>query len=167
MDHNSDLYWIQLFVVWIGEELATLEMIGFSEPSLKGVFCIVWQAPTVTARLAADRRSLSSYVENVLEDHARQDRRPEIAHGRTRRAIGLHGRSHPCCIAPFRRLETLKGLTPYEYICKCWTYRLAQFDELQGGRTSRDLVFDPFPHLSQTATVYRDPSNRPKRAGTS
>jgi hypothetical protein len=46
-------------------------MIGFSEASLKRVFCIVWQAPTVTARLAAaDRRSLSGYVEKVLEDHA-------------------------------------------------------------------------------------------------
>ena len=26
-----------------------------------------------------------------------------------------------------RRLKTLKGLTPYEYICKCWTSRPEQF----------------------------------------
>ncbi|PJG50324.1 IS481 family transposase, partial [Bradyrhizobium forestalis] len=26
-----------------------------------------------------------------------------------------------------RRLKTLKGLTPYEYICKCWTSQPERF----------------------------------------
>ncbi|MCA3639618.1 MAG: IS481 family transposase, partial [Methylobacterium sp.] len=26
-----------------------------------------------------------------------------------------------------RRLKTLKGLTPYEFICKCWTSELHRF----------------------------------------
>ena len=34
-----------------------------------------------------------------------------------------------------RRLKTLKGLTPYEYICKCWTEKPDQFR------------FDPIQHM--------------------
>lgn len=36
-----------------------------------------------------------------------------------------------------RRLKTLNGLTPYEYICKCWTnkperFRLDPIDQMPG-----------------------------------
>lgn len=36
-----------------------------------------------------------------------------------------------------RRLKTLKGLTPYEFICKCWTtepnrFKLNPFDHMPG-----------------------------------
>jgi Integrase core domain len=33
-----------------------------------------------------------------------------------------------------RRLKTLKGLTPYEYICKCWT---SQPDRFKLNRSSK------------------------------
>jgi hypothetical protein len=39
-NHNSDSYRIQLFIVWVGVELATLELIGFSETVAERVFCI-------------------------------------------------------------------------------------------------------------------------------
>jgi hypothetical protein len=39
-----------------------------------------------------------------------------------------------------RRLKTLKGLTPYEYICKCWTkepekFRLDPIHQMPGLNT--------------------------------
>lgn len=39
-----------------------------------------------------------------------------------------------------RRLKTLKGLTPYEYICKCWTsqperFKLNPLQQMQGLNT--------------------------------
>jgi hypothetical protein len=32
------------------------------------------------------------------------------------------------CLIAERRLKTLKGLTPYEYICKCWTSQPERFN---------------------------------------
>src|SRR3984893_5778032 len=44
-----------------------------------------------------------------------------------------------------RRLKTLKGLTPYEYICKCWTsqperFKLNQLQQIPGLNTRRTRV---------------------------
>jgi hypothetical protein len=44
-----------------------------------------------------------------------------------------------------RRLKTLKGLTPYEYICKCWTsqperFKLSPLQQMPGLNT---LDFKP------------------------
>jgi hypothetical protein len=49
MDHTFDLYWIQLFVVWARDELAAIELIGFSEKLADRVFCIARQTAIVTA----------------------------------------------------------------------------------------------------------------------
>ncbi|YBW38574.1 IS481 family transposase [Nitrobacter sp. TKz-YC01] len=49
-----------------------------------------------------------------------------------------------------RRLKTLKGLTPYEYICKCWTsqperFRLNPLHQLPGLNTYRVDEAESYP----------------------
>jgi hypothetical protein len=39
-DHTSQLYRIQLFVVWLNKQAAVIETISFSETVFKQVFCI-------------------------------------------------------------------------------------------------------------------------------
>ena len=43
-DHTAASYAKQLFAVWVREELAALELIGFSERPAKRVFCIGWRS---------------------------------------------------------------------------------------------------------------------------
>ena len=66
-----------------------------------------------------------------------------------------------------RRLKTLKGLTPYEYICKCWTSQPEQFKlnplqkmpGLNTSRTASGVAFQgqcqslPLPFLHQAANL--------------
>jgi hypothetical protein len=40
LKHSSDLYRIQLFVVWVWEEPGALELFNFSERAARQVFCI-------------------------------------------------------------------------------------------------------------------------------
>ena len=47
-----------------------------------------------------------------------------------------------------KRLNTLKGLTPYEFICKCWTsqperFTLNPLQQMPGLNTSNSRIFFP------------------------
>jgi hypothetical protein len=59
MNHSSDLYWIQLFVVWSGSKMAAIEKAQLFGASLDRVFCMSLSfRPTGGNRLPVTERSL-------------------------------------------------------------------------------------------------------------